>query len=47
MFYVIVYVYFSYKLVVFFFLGGGGVEQWGGGVSFMCYSAGATHVHIF
>ena len=45
MFYVIVYVYFSYKLVGFFL--GGGVEQWGGGGGFMCYSAGATHVHIF
>ena len=45
MFYVIVYVYFSYKLVGFFF-GGGGWSNGGGG-GFMCYSAGATHVHIF
>ena len=44
MFYVIVYVYFSYKLVGFFWGGGGAM---GGGVGFMCYSAGATHVHIF
>ena len=46
MFYVIVYVYFSYKLVGFFFFWGGGGAM-GGGVGFMCYSAGATHVHIF